>query len=53
MQFTIRKYKNDGWQIWNTDRSPFSGDIIGESDKFFIVALGRFLLNLIFNKREW
>ena len=52
MKFTIRKYEKDGWQIWNTDRSPYSGDIIGESDKFFIVALVRYWYDLIINKQD-
>ena len=53
MKFTIRKYEKYGWQIWNTDEGAFSGDIIGESDKFFIVALVKFLWNLLLDKEDY
>ena len=52
MKFTIRKYKKEGWQIWNTEYDPFSGDIIGESN-YFIVALFKYWINLILNKQDW
>lgn len=46
MKFTIRKY-SFGWQIWNTDQEPWGDDIIGESDRFFVVALFRFIKNYV------
>lgn len=50
MKFTIRKYEDYGWQIWNSDEEPYYFDISGESDHFFIVALFRYWINLIKSK---